>query len=103
MLNIAQLYNIFLSSSGVCTDSRKVFRGCIFFALKGSSFNGNAYAAAALAQGAAYAVVDENVHSETRYIKVDSVLRTLQELATYHRRYLNLPIVAITGTNGKTT
>ncbi|MDR0711853.1 MAG: UDP-N-acetylmuramoyl-tripeptide--D-alanyl-D-alanine ligase [Prevotellaceae bacterium] len=103
MSGIAQLHNIFLSSSGVCTDSRKVFRGCIFFALKGSNFNGNAYAAAALAQGAAYAVADENVGKGARYLKVDSVLKTLQELAAYHRRCLNLPIVAITGTNGKTT
>jgi UDP-N-acetylmuramoyl-tripeptide--D-alanyl-D-alanine ligase len=103
MLDIAQLHDIFLSASGVCTDSRKAFRGCIFFALKGGSFNGNAYAAAALAQGAECAVVDENLHSGARYLKVDSALETLQELAAYHRRYLNLPIVAITGTNGKTT
>ena len=103
MLDIRLLHNIFLSSSGVCTDSRKVFRGCIFFALKGSSFNGNAYAAAALEQGADYAVVDENVHSGSRYLKAGSAQAALQELAAYHRRYLNLPIMAITGTNGKTT
>lgn len=103
MVNIAQLHNIFLSSSGACTDSRKVYRGCIFFALKGGRFNGNAYAATALEQGAAYAVVDENVHSGGRYLKVGSALGALQELAAHHRRYLNLPIVAVTGTNGKTT
>ncbi|MDR0687646.1 MAG: UDP-N-acetylmuramoyl-tripeptide--D-alanyl-D-alanine ligase [Prevotellaceae bacterium] len=94
---------MFLTSAGVCTDSRKVFRGCIFFALKGSNFNGNEYAAAALEQGAAYAVVDENVGRRSSCVKVDSALQTLQQLATYHRRYLGLPIVAITGTNGKTT
>jgi UDP-N-acetylmuramoyl-tripeptide--D-alanyl-D-alanine ligase len=75
----------------------------MFFALKGSTFNGNAYAAAALKQGAQCAVVDENVGSGARYLRVDSALQALQELATHHRRYLNLPIVAITGTNGKTT
>ncbi|MDR2813646.1 MAG: UDP-N-acetylmuramoyl-tripeptide--D-alanyl-D-alanine ligase [Prevotellaceae bacterium] len=103
MPDIAQLHNIFLNSSGVCTDSRKVFRGCVFFALKGDAFNGNMYAATALEQGAEYAVVDETANKGARYLKVTSVLKTLQELATYHRRYLNLPIVAITGTNGKTT
>ncbi|MDR1343674.1 MAG: UDP-N-acetylmuramoyl-tripeptide--D-alanyl-D-alanine ligase [Prevotellaceae bacterium] len=111
MQSIAQLHGMFLASTGVCTDSRKVFRGCIFFALKGSSFNGNAYAAAALEQGAAYAVVDEEIDEEidedvaesALYVKVESALETLQQLAAYHRRYLNQPIVAVTGTNGKTT
>jgi UDP-N-acetylmuramoyl-tripeptide--D-alanyl-D-alanine ligase len=75
----------------------------MFFALKGSNFNGNTYAAEALEQGAEYAVVDENVSKGARYLKVNSVLHALQELATYHRQYLCMPILAITGTNGKTT
>jgi UDP-N-acetylmuramoyl-tripeptide--D-alanyl-D-alanine ligase len=103
MLTTALLHDIFLSTSGVCTDSRNVFAGCIFFALKGETFNGNKYAAEALAQGAAYAVVDEEVAQCASYLRVDDALSSLQALATYHRRHLNIPIVAITGTNGKTT
>lgn len=76
----------------------------MFFALKGDSFDGNRYAADALEKGAAYAVVDDpSVAVSDRYIVVDDVLTTLQRLATYHRRVLGIPILAITGTNGKTT
>ena len=104
MVSIAQLHKIFLSTTGVSTDSRKLFAGCMFFALKGGSFNGNAYAADAVRQGAAYAVVDEDVSAPAeKVLRVESALKALQELATFHRRYLGIPIFAITGTNGKTT
>jgi UDP-N-acetylmuramoyl-tripeptide--D-alanyl-D-alanine ligase len=76
----------------------------MFFALKGDSFNGNKYAAEAIQQGAAYAVVDEDTDAPAeKVLRVGNVLKVLQELATFHRRYLNIPILAITGTNGKTT
>ena len=86
------------------TDSRDCPEGSIFFALKGDTFNGNAYAKAALDKGCAYAVIDEAQYAEDdRYIVVDDVLTTLQQLAREHRRALNTPIIGITGTNGKTT
>lgn len=104
MEGIAQLHKKFLATTGVSTDSRKLFAGCMFFALKGETFNGNAYAAAAIEQGAAFAVVDEEVSAPAeKIVRVKDVLKTLQHLATFHRRYLGLPILAITGTNGKTT
>ncbi|MDR2937789.1 MAG: UDP-N-acetylmuramoyl-tripeptide--D-alanyl-D-alanine ligase [Prevotellaceae bacterium] len=104
MIAIEQLHEKFLASTGACTDSRKLFAGCMFFALKGDSFNGNAYAAAAIEQGATFAVVDEEVNAPAeKIIRVENVLKSLQELATFHRKYLGLPILAITGTNGKTT
>ncbi|THD69878.1 UDP-N-acetylmuramoyl-tripeptide--D-alanyl-D-alanine ligase [Robertkochia marina] len=98
------LHKLFLNASGVCTDSRNIEHNAIFFALKGDNFNGNAFALEALKLGASYAVVDENVdHSNVRLIKVNNVLKTLQELATFHRKFLGLPILALTGSNGKTT
>ncbi|RYD52271.1 MAG: UDP-N-acetylmuramoyl-tripeptide--D-alanyl-D-alanine ligase [Sphingobacteriales bacterium] len=99
-----QLYSIFLSHPQVFTDTRKVIPGGLFFALKGPNFNGNAFAEAALQQGAAYAVVDE-VRSGTdpRLIQVPDVLQTLQELAHHHRMQFAIPVIGITGSNGKTT
>ena len=86
------------------TDSRDCPEGSIFFALKGDTFNGNAYAKAALDKGCAYAVIDEAQYAlDDRYILVPDVLTTLQQLAREHRRALNTPIIGITGTNGKTT
>ncbi|WP_224488976.1 UDP-N-acetylmuramoyl-tripeptide--D-alanyl-D-alanine ligase [Robertkochia flava] len=103
-MNITDLHTLFLNASGVSTDSRKIAHNTIFFALKGDNFNGNRYALEALKKGASYAVVDENVdHSNVRLIQVDNVLHTLQELATFHRKYLNIPVLALTGSNGKTT
>ena len=101
-----QLYQIFESHPVVTTDSRDCPEGSIFFALKGASFNGNKFAAAALQQGCAFAVVDEPEYcaqGDDRYILVDDVLRALQLLARHHRRTLGTRIVGITGTNGKTT
>ncbi len=104
MMTIKELYNIFNTSTGVCTDTRNIKVGSIFFALKGASFDGNLFANKALDQGAGWAVVDDpKLEDNDRFILVKDVLRCLQSLATYHRRELGIPIVGITGTNGKTT
>jgi UDP-N-acetylmuramoyl-tripeptide--D-alanyl-D-alanine ligase len=103
-MDIQNLYNIFLTSKGVGTDTRKIEPGTIFFALKGASFNGNKYAKDALAAGAIHAVIDEEVPGmDKNYTLVPDVLDALQKLANYHRRQLNIPVLAITGSNGKTT
>jgi len=99
-----QLYSIFLRHSVICTDSRLCPEGSLFFALKGENFNANAFALSALIKGCAYAVVDEAQYAiDERFILVDNVLETLQQLATYHRKQLGTKIIGITGTNGKTT
>lgn len=103
IMNIEDLYNIFIKSSGTSTDTRKINKGCIFFALKGESFNGNEFAATAIQQGAAFAVIDEKKHESKNTILVDDVLTTLQQLANYHRKQFKIPFIGITGTNGKTT
>lgn len=102
-MQIDQLYNKFLSSSGVSTDTRKIQPNSIFFALKGDNFNGNAFAMQALEAGAAFAVIDEDQGSNPRLIKVDNVLSALQQLARHHRHRIPARIIGITGTNGKTT
>lgn len=104
MSNISTLYSHFLQSMSVCTDTRKIKNGDIFFALKGDNFNGNEFALQALEQGAAIAVIDEDVNSnDERLFKVEDVLTTLQALAKHHRQQFNIPFIAITGSNGKTT
>lgn len=100
--SIEQLYQLFRQHPNIVTDSRKVAPGCLFVALKGERFNGNQFAAKAIEEGAAYAIVDEPVDSEN-VILVDDVLATLQKLATHHRRQFKIPVLAITGSNGKTT
>jgi UDP-N-acetylmuramoyl-tripeptide--D-alanyl-D-alanine ligase len=103
-MNIENLYTIFQEHPVITTDSRNIPASSIFFALKGETFNGNAFAGQALTKGAAYAVIDEPEYaSNEHYILVDDVLLCLQKLARYHRDLLGLPIIAITGTNGKTT
>ena len=103
-MKVADLHTLFLNSSGISTDTRKIRNGSIFFALKGENYNANEFAAEALEKGAAYAVVDEDLQeNDKRYLQVDNSLETLQELATYHRQFLKLPIIALTGSNGKTT
>ncbi len=100
------LYKLYLKSTGICTDSRRIRPGCIFFALKGEHFNGNRYAKEALARGASLAVVDEPELADLKGSQVYSVadvLTTLQQLAHHHRRQFDLPVLAVTGTNGKTT
>ena len=103
-MNTEQLYEIFLQHPTVTTDSRHCPEGSIFFALRGESFDGNTFAAAALAAGCAYAVVDEHEYAtDPRCLLVSDVLETLQQLAALHRRKWGHTILQITGTNGKTT
>jgi UDP-N-acetylmuramoyl-tripeptide--D-alanyl-D-alanine ligase len=103
-MTIEQLYNIYRQYPSVQTDTRKLKEGDIFFALKGPNFNGNEFAPAALAAGSVYAVVDEAPATpDDRIIVVDDVLTTLQQLAKHHRQQFNIPFIAITGSNGKTT
>ena len=103
-MKISDLHQLFLKSNGVGTDTRKDLTRMIFFALKGENFNGNRYAAMALKKGALMVVVDEEIESESnQIIQVNDVLQTLQELARYHRDSLDIPVLAITGSNGKTT
>ncbi len=104
MDKIDLIYQNYLQHPNIITDSRKVEPGCLFFALKGERFNGNQFAAKAIADGAALAIVDEAVDLPAgKSIRVDDVLTTLQALATHHRRQFNIPVLAITGSNGKTT
>ncbi|MBJ7882885.1 UDP-N-acetylmuramoyl-tripeptide--D-alanyl-D-alanine ligase [Gelidibacter salicanalis] len=101
---IETLYTHFLKCTTVCTDTRKIEKDCLFFALRGDKFNGNKFAGQALESGAKYCVVDEKEYAvDARYILVEDVLDTLQHLATYHRAQLKIPILALTGSNGKTT
>ena len=101
---IDRLYQAYLRSHTVTTDSRAITPGCLFFAFKGERFDGNAFAPKALEQGAALCVIsDEKYKADDRCIVVPDVLATLQELAREHRRHLTIPVVGITGTNGKTT
>ena len=103
-MTIEQLYQLYLQYPSAQTDTRKLKKGDIFFALKGPNFNGNAFALAALQAGAAYAVIDEAIESgNPQLLKVDDVLTTLQQLALHHREQFNIPFLAITGSNGKTT
>ena len=105
-MNLSALYQIFLDCQLVTTDSRNCPEGSLFIALKGESFNGNAFAGKALETGCAYAIIDEPeyaVEGDQRYILVDDCLQTLQQLANYHRRQLGTQVIGITGTNVKTT
>lgn len=104
MDTIARLYEVYLRSHVVTTDSRAIKPGCIFFAFKGETFDGNAFAQQALEQGAALCVVsDANCAKDPRCVLVSDVLETLQQLAKCHRDHLTIPVVGVTGTNGKTT
>lgn len=103
-MNIEEIYKIYQRHPSVQTDSRKLQKGEIFFALKGPNFNGNNFAKKALELGAAYVVADEALEFEDeRIIKVNDALETLQQLAKYHREQFQIPFIAITGSNGKTT
>ena len=104
MITIEELYKIFIKHPHITTDSRQCSQGAIFFALKGDNFNGNKFAKSALEKGCAYAVIDEpQEEQDDRYLLTTNVLETLQKLAQYHRDQLTIPIIGITGTNGKTT
>lgn len=105
-MNLALLYSVFLQSTGVSTDTRKIDLGNIFFALKGPNFNANEFAPTALEMGAAAVVIDDPafaVAKDERYFLVDDTLTALQLLANHHRRTLMIPIIGLTGSNGKTT
>ena len=103
-MDINKLHEIFLTHPVICTDTRKIEKDCIFFALKGSNFDGNTFALDAIKEGAAFSIVDNtNFSNHKNCILVDNVLLTLQQLANFHRKYLKIPVLAITGTNGKTT
>lgn len=104
MTSIEQLYSIFQKHPSVCTDTRALVPGSIFFALKGGNFNANKFARQALEGGCAYAVIDEKEYKEDgRFVLVNDVLKALQDLASHHRDQLNIPVIGITGSNGKTT
>jgi UDP-N-acetylmuramoyl-tripeptide--D-alanyl-D-alanine ligase len=103
-MSIESLYNTFLKFRRISIDSRTAEKNSLFFALKGDNFDGNKYAQIALDNGCALAVVDDpNYVNGEKYFLVDNVLETLQKLGNFHRRKLDIPIIAITGTNGKTT
>ncbi len=103
-VSIDALYDIYIQHPNITTDTRQIKRDDIFFALKGPSFNANQFARQALAQGAAYAIVDEPEFAiNENILYTDDVLSTLQQLAKHHRKKLNIPLLAITGSNGKTT
>ena len=99
-----ELYSVYLRHPNIQTDSRKVRSGDLFFALKGPNFNGNAYAASAIDSGAAFAIIDEETYTiEGKTILVHDVLTSLQQLSNHHRKQFDIPFLAITGSNGKTT
>ena len=105
-MDISELYQIYQKHPVITTDSRDCPEGSIFLALKGASFDGNKFAAMALEKGCAYAIVDEKEYAQEgneRFILVEDCLTTFKELAREHRRHFNIPVVGITGTNGKTT
>lgn len=103
-MTIPELHQHFLEHPKACTDTRKVVENCVFFALRGANFNGNQYAAEALEKGASFAIVDEKEYvNGNKTILVENVLETLQQLATYHRNYNKVKVIALTGSNGKTT
>lgn len=104
-MKIEELYQCFLQSTGICTDTRKITSDCLFVALKGEHFDANEFAQKALDQGAAFAIIDNKKYftDEDKMLLVPDSLTALQELAHHHRKELGLPIIALTGSNGKTT
>lgn len=103
-MEIKDLYAVFLKHPSIQTDTRKLKPGDFFFALKGPNFNGNKFARQALDIGAAYVIIDETTgFTDDRLISTQDVLKTLQDLAKYHRQQFTIPFIAITGSNGKTT
>lgn len=104
MISIEALYQYYLRHPVISTDTRKIASGSLFFALKGDKFDANTFAEQALKAGAAYAVIDDPAYQiNAQYILVDDVLTALQDLARHHRRQLQIPVIGLTGTNGKTT
>jgi UDP-N-acetylmuramoyl-tripeptide--D-alanyl-D-alanine ligase len=108
MISVEELYSLYKKCSGITTDSRQIKEGSMFFALKGETFDGNDFALDALKAGAKYAIVDRFLLEGTAYkgrkcIVVENTLNMLQQLSSYHRQQFDIPVVGITGTNGKTT
>ena len=103
MFTLEKLYEIFKSTSGVSTDTRCIKEGSFYFALKGNNFNGNLFAMEALEKGASFCLVEELHFTHPNIFQIPNVLDMLQRLATFHRKKLRIPIVALTGSNGKTT
>lgn len=103
MINIDLIYTLFLKSNGIVTDSRKVIKGCLFWALKGENFDGNNFAQQAIEDGAIAAIIDNENYKNNNFIYVNNTLEALQKLATHHRRQFDIPVIGITGSNGKTT
>jgi len=103
LMNMENLHAEFLKSKGLSTDSRSILSGQIFIAISGPNFNGNQFAAASISKGAMLAVIDDKKYQTERTILVDDTLKCLQDLARFHRKYLNIPIIGLTGSNGKTT
>ena len=102
--SVETLYSIFKNYPIICTDTRKVQKDSLFFALKGENFNGNKFAMQAIESGSKYAIVDEEEYCvNENYLLVDDVLTALQNLASHHRNQLKIPVIGITGSNGKTT
>ena len=103
-MEITKIYELYKLYPIICTDSRKVVEGCIYFSLKGENFDGNSFAIEALKKGAAYSITDNRSLPNTKgLIKVEDGLKALQELASYHRDQFDIPVLGITGSNGKTT
>ena len=103
-MTIAEIHNLFLQSNGIIIDTRKIEPKSFFIALKGERFDANTFAKEALEKGCSFVIIDNNdFYIDERTILVENSLTSLQELAKYHREYLNLPIIALTGSNGKTT
>ena len=103
-MKTTDIYTIYKNNPKICTDTRKIKKGGLFFALKGKHFNGNKFAKKAINDGCSFAIIDEKKFATNeKMLLVDNVLETLQDLAKYHRKQLSIPIIGITGTNGKTT
>src|SRR4030095_12330369 len=102
-MDIPSLYALYREHSTICTDTRKIKEGCLFIGLQGPNFDGGSFSQQALELGAAYAITSDPTFTGPRFIHVDDTLVTLQVLANYHRRQMNIPVIGITGSNGKTT
>ncbi|AWX43876.1 UDP-N-acetylmuramoyl-tripeptide--D-alanyl-D-alanine ligase [Flagellimonas maritima] len=103
-MTLEQLHTLFLKHPTVCTDTRKITKGCIFFALKGPKFNGNTFADEAIKNGAEYVVIDEEKYKKSdKHLLFSDVLETLQKLSTFHRNHSSAKVISLTGSNGKTT
>ena len=99
-----ELFELFYATSGVCTDTRKIEKNCLFICLKGENFNGNTFAESALKEGAKFVIVDEvSYQTNASIFLVENCLLFLQQLASFHRSKFDIPVIGITGSNGKTS